>query len=167
MGKFVLMLAVVAAALVVAAQATAATVSYEATYVEPAPINTGFACAPGTSCGTASISGLGHSDNQVVQFNACGFGCHIRTVTFDDGSMLVIQINDQPSGFAFTSPGNSGSHGYIGFPGQPGNPQFLEITETILGGTGRFAGATGSGSGRVALHGGMAIGKTSGTITLP
>jgi hypothetical protein len=167
MSKFALTLAVVAAALVVAAQASAATMSYEATYVEPAPINTGFACAPGTSCGTASISGLGHSDNQVVQFNACGFGCHIRTVTFDDGSTLVIRTEDQPSGFAFTSPGNSGSHGYIGFPGQPGNPQFLEIAETIIGGTGQFAGVTGSGAGRVALHGGMAIGKTSGTITLP
>jgi hypothetical protein len=168
MSKLSLALAAVAVALAVATPATAeTTVPYEATYVEPAPINTGFACAPGTSCGTASISGLGHSDNQVVVFNACGFGCHIRTVTFDDGSTLVIRTEDQPSGFAFTSPGNSGSHGYIGFPGRPGNPQFLDIEETIIGGTGRFAGATGSGTGTVKLHGGMAIGKTSGTITLP
>ena len=166
MSKFALAFVVVAAALTVAAQATAAAVPYEATYVEPAPINTGFACAPGTSCGTASISGLGHSDNQVVVFNACGFGCHIRTVTFDDGSTLVIRTEDQPSGFAFTSPGNSGSHGYIGFPGRPGNQQFLDIEETIIGGTGRFAGATGSGAGTVKVHGGVAIGKTSGTITL-
>jgi hypothetical protein len=48
-----------------------------------------------------------------------------------------------------------------------GNPQFLDVKETIIGGTGRFAGATGSGSGTVELHGGTAIGKTSGTITLP
>jgi hypothetical protein len=47
-----------------------------------------------------------------------------------------------------------------------GNPQFLEVNETIIGGTGRFAGTTGSGTGTVALHGGIAIGKTSGTITL-
>src|SRR6187431_2058132 len=91
MSKFVLALAAIAAALVVAAQATAATMSYEATYVERAPINTGFACAPGTTCGSASISGLGHSDDQVAVFNACGFGCHIRTVTFDDGSTLIIR----------------------------------------------------------------------------
>jgi hypothetical protein len=87
-------------------------------------------------------------------------------VTFDDGSTLLIRTEDQPSGFAFTSPGNSGSHGYIGLP-LPGNPQFLDIKETIIGGSGALTGASGSGSGRVALHGGVAIGKTSGTITLP
>jgi hypothetical protein len=48
-----------------------------------------------------------------------------------------------------------------------GNPQFLEIDETIVGGTGALAGATGSGSGEVKLHGCIAIGKTSGTLSLP
>jgi hypothetical protein len=142
--------------------AAATTISYEATYIEPFG-----ACAPGTSCGSASISHVGHSTNQVVVFNACGFGCHIRTVTFDDGSTLVIRIEDQPSGFAFTSPGNSATPGTICFPGLPGNPQFLDIKETIIGGTGSLEGATGSGAGTVTLHGCIAIGKTSGTITLP
>ena len=148
-------------AALVALPASAATFSYEATFVEPFG-----GCPPGTSCGSASISQLGHSDDQVVVFNACGFGCHIRTVTFDDGSTLVLRIEDQPSGFAFTSPGNSGSHGEICFP-LPGDPQFLDIEETIVGGTGRFAGATGSGAGTVRLHGCIAVGKTAGTITLP
>jgi hypothetical protein len=49
---------------------------------------------------------------------------------------------------------------------QPGNPQFLDIKETIIGGTGPFADASGNGSGTVKLHGGVAIGKTTGTITL-
>jgi hypothetical protein len=162
MNKLIFAFAVLATTFVVAVPAGAATTSaYEATFVEPFG-----GCAPGTSCGTASISGLGHSDNQVVLFNACGFGCHIRTVAFDDGSTLVIRIEDQPSGFAFYSPGNSGDHGNLCFPGA-GNPQFLEIDETIIGGTGALAGATGSGSGEVKLHGCIAIGKTSGTITLP
>lgn len=160
---FLLLATCVAAVCVAAVPAVASTTfSYEATYVEPFG-----GCAPGTSCGSASISHLGHSDNQVVLFNACGFGCHIRTVTFDDGSTLVVKIEDQPSGFAFSSPGNSGDHGNICFPGLSGNPQFLDIKETILGGTGAFAGATGSGAGMVKLHGCIAIGKTSGTITLP
>jgi hypothetical protein len=159
----------VAAFLVAIPASAASTRPYEATYVEPVggPNQSPFSCAPGTSCGSASISGIGHSENQVVQFNACGFGCHIRTVTFDDGSTLLIRIEDQPSGFAFTSPGSSGDHGYIGFPGLAGNPEFLDIKETIIGGTGALAGATGSGSGSISLHGGVAIGKTSGTITLP
>jgi hypothetical protein len=170
MVKLTFALAAVAAALVAAVPATAEmTVAYQATYVEPVggANQSPFSCPPGTSCGSASISGIGHSDNQVVNFNACGFGCHHRTVTFDDGSTLVIRVEDQPSGFAFTSPGNSGSHGYIGVPGLAGNPQFLDIKETIIGGTGRLAGASGSGTGTVELHGGVAIGKTSGTITLP
>ena len=162
MRRLLLTLAVCGAfAALLALPASAATFSYEATFVEPFG-----GCPPGTSCGSASISQLGHSDDQVVVFNACGFGCHIRTVTFDDGSTLVLRIEDQPSGFAFTSPGNSGSHGEICFP-LPGDPQFLDIEETIVGGTGRFAGATGSGAGTVRLHGCIAVGKTAGTITLP
>ena len=157
------LVACAAAASIAALPASAATTfSYEATYVEKFG-----ACAPGLSCGTASFSHLGRSANQVVVFNACGFGCHIRTVSFADGSTLVIRTEDQPSGFAFTSPGNSGSHGEICFPGVSGNPQFLDINETIIGGTGSLAGATGSGSGTVTLHDCVAIGKTSGTITLP
>ncbi len=158
------------AALVVATNAAASTtVAYQATYVEPVggPNGSPFSCPQGTSCGSASISGIGHASFQVVTFNVCGFGCHHRTVTFDDGSTLLIRVEDRPSGFAFTSPGNSGQNGYLGFPGLPGNPQFLEIEETILGGTGRLTGASGSGSGTVRLHGGVAIGKTSGSITLP
>jgi hypothetical protein len=169
MKRLALACAAVSTALTLAAPVMADTaIGYQATYVEPVggPNESPFSCAPGTSCGSASISGIGQSDDQVVTFNACGLGCHIRTVTFGDGSTLVIQIVDQPGPFAFTSPGNSGSNGYNGV-GLPGNPNFLDFTETILGGTGRFAGASGSGTGTVKVAGGVAIGKSSGTITLP
>jgi hypothetical protein len=159
-----------AAALTVAMPATAATTfRYEATYVEPfgGPNQSPFSCAPGTTCGSVNISGVGHSESYFATFNACGFGCHIRTITFADGSTLLIRVEDQPSGFAFTSPGNSGSNGYIAFLGVAGNPQFLDVKETIIGGTGQFAGVSGGGTGTVSLHGGVAIGKTSGTLTLP
>ena len=145
----------------------ATTVLYNASYVEPAggPHQSPFSCPLGTTCGSASFSGLGHASNQVGEFNACGIGCHVRTVWFDDGSTLVLQTVDQPGPFAFTSPGNAGQHGYSAF-GLPGNPQFLDIVETVVGGTGRFAGATGGGTGTVKVAGGVAIGHTSGHITL-
>jgi hypothetical protein len=50
--------------------------------------------------------------------------------------------------------------------GRANAPLFLEITQTIVGGTGRFAGATGSGTGTVNTVAGSVI-IASGTITLP
>lgn len=149
-----------------AAQA-ATTGRYHAAYVEPAggPQQSPFSCPLGTTCGSASFSGLGHASDQVGEFNACGIGCHLRTVWFDDGSTLVLQTVDQPGPFAFSSPGSAGTNGYNAF-GLPGNPQFLDIVETVVGGSGRFAGATGGGVGTVRVAGGVAIGHTSGTITL-
>jgi hypothetical protein len=165
MSKLLLVAATLGASLVAALPASAdSTVTYHATFVEPygGPVQSPFGCAPGTSCGKANISGLGQATSEIV-FNVCGLGCHVRTVTFDDGGTLLVREEAQGP---FTSPGNSGTHGYIGF-GFTGNPQFQEITQTILGGTGPFAGASGSGSGTVKVAGGVAIIKTSGTITLP
>ena len=41
----------------------------------------------------------------------------------------------------------------------------VDVTQTIVGGTGKFAGATGSGTGRVNLAANAII-TASGTITL-
>ena len=152
--------------LVLAAPATASPPgTYNATFVEPygGPVHAPFECDPGTSCGTANLGNLGHGST-VVQFNGCGVGCQIRTISFDDGSELV--IHEFGNLADFESPGSSGHHGYIGL-GLPGNPQFLSITQTIASGTGRFAGASGSGSGSVKVAGGVAIIKAAGTISLP
>ena len=155
--RFVFALAAIAACLVVAAPATAdTTVSYQATFVENAGGQA--TCTPVLeSCGSATISGFGHVAYQIIVFNDCGPNCHIRTIVFDDGSTLVIQesVIAPP-----VSPGNSVRAG-------ANAPIFLEISQTILGSesTGIFAGATGSGSGRVNLSAG-AIVHTSGTITL-
>ena len=156
-----------AALLVLAPPALAETsVAFNATFIEPhgGPNNSPFECPPGTSCGTANLGKLGHGST-VVYFFACGVGCQVRIITFDDGSQLVVhELGDLAD---FTSPGNSGSHGYIGF-GLPGNPQFLDVTLTIIGGTGRFADVSGgSGAGTVKLAGGSAIITVTGTITFP
>ena len=158
--------ATLALSLAVSAPALASsTRSYRATFVEPVggPMQSPFDCAPGTSCGTANVAGLGHGTSVVV-FNACGLWCHLRTITFQDGSTLVIEEYGPLPEFA--PPGNAGEHGYNGF-GLAGNPQFLEATQTIVGGTGQFAGASGTASGSVKVAGGVATIRVSGTITLP
>jgi hypothetical protein len=143
-----LALASLAVMLVLAAPATASTQTYHATFVEIG------GAIPGGSCGSATISELGHVAHQCVAFNACGPNCEVRTITFDDGSTLVIH----ESIVGVVSPGDSSAAG-------ANAPMFLDITQTIAGGTGRFAGATGSGTGRVNLAAGALI-TASGTITL-
>src|SRR5262245_13968364 len=130
--------------LVLVAPAMASTTqAYHATFVEVGGVNAGD-----RSCGSATISRFGHVALQCVLFDACGPNCEERTITFDDGSTLVIHetIVDM------ISLGNSAG--------------FLEITQTIVGGTGRFEGATGSGTGIVNLDA-FAVIIASGTITLP
>lgn len=126
------------------------TIRYEATFVENAGGQA--TCPPGTSCGSATISGLGHVAYQIVVFDACGPNCEVRTITFDDGSTLLMH----ESIVRTFSPGSG--------KGQ-GAPTFFEITQTIVGGTRIFAGATGSGTGVVNLAASTII-HTSGTITL-
>ena|SRR5689334_19437966 len=115
--------------LVVTASASASATQYQATFVE-----VGGAILGG-SCGSATISGAGHVAHQCVYFNACGFNCDRRTITFDDGSTLVMH-------------------------------EILQITQTIVCGTGRFAGATGGGTGRINTAADAVI-TSSGTITVP
>jgi hypothetical protein len=160
-----LAIAMASASFAVAPSASAETAVYHATFIEAygGPNTSHSACAPGTSCGTATVRQFGHGSTEVV-FGACGPGCQTRLVTFDDGSTLW--IIEEGNLADFQSPGASGNHGYIGF-GLPGNPQFLEITQTIISGTGRLAGATGSATGTVKVAGGVAVIAVSGTITLP
>jgi hypothetical protein len=142
--------AVLLAGLALAHGAAASTTqSYHATFVEVG------GAIPGGSCGSATISELGHVAQQCVQFDACGPNCEVRTITFDDGSTLV----SHESIVGVVSPGESSAAG-------ANAPMFLDITQTIVGGTGLFAGATGSGTGRVNLAANAVI-TASGTITFP
>lgn len=136
-------------ALIVTASASASTTSYSGTFVEVG------GAVPGGSCGSATISGAGHVAFQCVAFDACGPNCNLRTITFGDGSTLLMH----ESVVGAVSPGNS-------FNAGTNAPLFLRIIQTIVGGTGRFAGATGGGSGRLNTAADAII-NTSGTITLP
>jgi hypothetical protein len=131
--------------LVVTASASASATQYHATFVE-----VGGAIPGGSgSCGSATISGAGHVAYQCVVFDTCGPHCNVRTITFDDGSTLVMHESVVGAVFAGANA-----------------PLFLQITQTIVDGTGRFAGATGGGTGRINTAADAVI-TSSGTIILP
>ena len=135
--------AALALLLLAAAPAGAETRKYQATFVE-----IGGDTGTGGSCGSGTISGMGHVANQCIQFDACGPNCHERRIQFEDGSSLLILESVE----GVVTHGDSAG--------------FLEIKQTIAEGTGRFEGATGSGTGIVNLNSAAVI-IASGTITLP
>lgn len=136
------------------------TVAWKATLPEPiGGLNhSPFDCPPDSGCGSGSgqVIGLGQAQDLIVFF-ACGSECDVRTLTFADGSTIV--MHEVFSNFR--TPGNSAQfngHSY-------GNPNSGELNDTIVGGTGRFAGATGTASGSVKVAGGVATVSLSGTVT--
>ena len=139
------------------------TVAWDATLTEPigGPLHWPFECGPYSACnsGSGEVIGLGHVQDLVV-FGACGSTCDVRTLTFADGSTIVMNevfSNEQ-------TPGNS-SHPTPRSRAKYGNPLSGDLNDTIVGGTGRFAGATGIASGTVKVAGGIATSRLSGTVT--
>jgi hypothetical protein len=125
------------------------TVSWSATFHELTTTPSGIEhCAPGTSCGSGEVVGLGQVGDVIAFGAGCGGGCDIRTLSFADGSTLVmdeVASNFQAFGRgAFT----------------------LDLSDIIVGGTGRFAGANGSATGNAtAANIGAAVIRLSGTVT--
>jgi hypothetical protein len=159
------LLVLVATAIVALATAGLAgastTVAWSATFPEQfgGPINSPFHCAPGdTSCGSGEVTGLGQAQDLIVFHAGCGGACDVRTLTFADGSTIVMD----ETASNFQTPGNSANA-----PTQTsyGHPFSLDLSDTIVGGTGRFAGASGTASGQVKIAGGTAIISLSGTVT--
>jgi hypothetical protein len=139
------------------------TVAWTATLTEPIGglLYSPFDCPPDSGCGSGSgqVIGLGQAQDLIV-FGACGSGCDVRRLAFTDGSTIVMHevfSNEQ-------SPANSGhptpSHAKYG------NPFTGDLNDTIVGGTGRFTGATGTASGIVHVAGGSATVRLSGTVTV-
>jgi hypothetical protein len=155
----------VATAFVVALSSTglasaSTSVHWKATFPEPfgGPINSPFSCAPGiSSCGGGEVTGLGQAQDVIVFGGGCGGACDVRTLTFADGSTIVMdetESNPQNPGNSQPSPPNS-----------YGNPVSVDLSDTIVGGTGRFAGASGTAGGQLKIAGGIAMISLSGTVT--
>jgi hypothetical protein len=113
---------------------------------------------PGDSfaCGKGRIAGLGNFITDVG-----GDGTLTRTLTFSDGSTLVLE----ESFISFTTPGGSAdSHASDQSFGHPFTGVF---NYTVTGGTGRLVGATGSGTDTLSAAGNAGQGELTGSITIP
>jgi hypothetical protein len=112
---------------------------------------------PGDSfgCGRGSITGLGEFTEQI------GGDPLTRTLTFSDGSTLVLDLTF----VSFSTPGRSSdSHAS---DQSFGHPCTCVYDFSVGGGTGRFAGATGSGTNTVFFAGNAGQGQLTGSITIP
>ncbi len=114
-------------------------------------------CAPLTICGTGNVAGLGKVEQSVLVINGCGPGRTLRTITFVDGSTLTLCGVTT----SVETPGSSAD------AESKGNPVWITGAWTIVGGTGAFAGATGSGTGAIHVAAGQSTTRLTGTITLP
>jgi hypothetical protein len=151
--------AVMCAAALAAPVASAQTVPLNATYTElfEGP-NQHPQCPGGFACGSGTAAGLGSFTTAEDFDDECG--CIVRTLTFSDGSTLVLDEDF----VSFTGPGGSASSHAPGT--SEGHPGLYVFSWTVDSGTGSFAGATaGNGADDFLSAGLIASGSLSGTIT--
>jgi hypothetical protein len=120
-----------------------------------------FAVGEDLACpGSGTVQGYGQVAS-VILFPSDGSAL-VRTLTFADGSTLITnETGVSPTtlpGKAYLAPGADRSYG---------NPAFDHYAWVIVGGTGRFAGATGSGEWVNVLAGDTIVIKFAGSLTLP
>jgi hypothetical protein len=145
----------VASPVAFAAQTSAATtVPISMTFNEPKQFDLASGCAVFLArvglCGSGVAVPYGHATETIV-FGGCGFGsvrCDLRTVTLAGGAIFL----DEFAG-SFTC--NNAKAGACEAP----------LTDVVAGGTGTFAGATGSLTGTVTGTGPESHIQLSGTIT--
>lgn len=151
--------AVLAAAPVASAQTEPFNATYTQHFLGPTGQPTGgLACpADAFACGSGTADGFGAF---TTQFGGVDCDCVVRTLTFTDGSTLV--VDEDP--FSFTQPGGSGSAPAP--KSSEGHPTLWDWSWNFDSGTGRFAGVTG-GSGDDDYHsaGLIASGTIIGTLT--
>jgi len=116
-----------------------------------------------TCPGVGTVQGFGRTTSSILFLSAThpDPATAVRTLTFDDGSTLQIAEDEFIS---FHTPGNSAEA-----PGASvsfGNPFTVQVTWVVLGGTGFFEGATGSGLQIVQAAGDETNIRMVGTISI-
>ena len=156
MRRVLLLASLATAALAFAASASAnTTVSVTMHFTEP--IVPGFVqgcpVADHGFCGNGEVIPLGHASDTIEFGFGCGGSCDLRTIYLADGTIVMEETFSD-----FRCPGVCGSRG-LGHPGSG------TLTDTVIGGTGAYSGATGSLSGTVRFAGLERQITLSGTIS--
>lgn len=161
-----LLLAATLLALAATPAASAQSTDFEATFQEFFGRSTPHPCTS-FLCGTGNVAGFGAATStfEILTFDfdpetACGDTTIRYTITLSSGAGTLI-LNGEGTvcfpGKSFFAPGAAKSFG---------NPFELTFTWTVSGGTGIFAGATGSGTGVTTGAGESGHTILSGTVTL-
>jgi hypothetical protein len=162
--RFVPLAAALVLVMAFAVPASAATGSFKAVIHEDfgrrASARTCVVVAAGLRCdGDGPVQGLGTATSQAI-YTAGGLA-GVRTLTFADGSTLDLAETHTANDF----PGKS--HDAPGTPLRLGRPNRDTFTWIVTGGTGTFAGATGSGTGASVLAGDELNFWFTGTVSVP
>src|SRR5215469_1362011 len=126
-----------------ATRATAATtVPVSMTFAEPIVQNFQSGCAvlPDGFCGSGQVIPFGHATETILFGGACGGGCDLRTINLAGGSITIHEVFSNPACPGACQP-------------NPAEPSSGTLADTIVGGTGTFAGASGTLSGSVRANG--------------
>jgi hypothetical protein len=150
--RMLILVTIVSAAL--ASSASADTTRFvKMTFAEP--VHPSLTCPgfPDVSCGAGEVIPLGQA-SEILQFGfGCGGSCDLRTIDLAGGSLVLEEAanNERCPSAQSCRPG----------PLEVGS---ASLTDTVVGGTGIFTGATGSLSGTVRLEGSNA--RPAGTSTV-
>jgi hypothetical protein len=135
------------------------TVSVRMTFTEPVMADSQALCPDlhDTNCGRGVVHPYGLAHETLAFFAGCSGACDVRTINLPEGSIF-----SEETASDFSCPGACGSQSYPHV-----NPPFrATLTDVIVGGTGIFAGATGTLVGTVVGAGWHGQIELSGTITL-
>ena len=150
MRPIVVLLVLASAALTAPAASAATEVVVAATFTE---LEFTKHCAlPDGYCGSGVVTPFGHA-TETIEFGAgCGGFCDLRTITLAAGTIVAEEV-----AYDERCPGSCGSQGR-------GQQAKVSLTDTVIGGTGAYADASGTLSGSVVVAGNHSQIKLAGTL---